>query len=157
MLFWLILALVTFKSNLNDFKWRKTYKNYPKSLKTNFLKKEKKTNNFLSYPILYLLDQPDLSSPTRFRIKDRKLFQVAPVKGPRVGGVQLVDWCFCGPTRRALKTRICLKLIFFNNKNNGAYNRIGGQIWCLPCVGFLVPASIICNLVVPNIELKKCF
>ena len=43
------------------------------------------------------------------------------MEGPRVGGVQLVDWCICGPTRKALKTRSRSELnfllfCFFNKK-----------------------------------------
>ena len=37
--------------------------------------------------------------------KNKELLQIAPVEGPCVRGIQLVDWCICGPTRRALKRR----------------------------------------------------
>ena len=45
---------------------------------------------------------------------------MSPVEGPQMGGVRLVDWCICGPTHRALKTRSRSGYIFFffnNNKN----------------------------------------
>ena len=38
------------------------------------------------------------------------------LQGPRLGRFQLVDWCICRPTRRALKTRNHFGLIFFLNK-----------------------------------------
>ena len=39
------------------------------------------------------------------------------MEGPRVGGVRLMNWCICGPTRRALKMRSHSGLIFFTKKN----------------------------------------
>ena len=38
--------------------------------------------------------------------KNKELFQIEPVEGPRVGGVKLVEWCICEPTRKALKQRV---------------------------------------------------
>ena len=39
--------------------------------------------------------------------KNKELFWIAYMDPPRVGGVQLVDWCTRRPTRTALKTRSC--------------------------------------------------
>ena len=38
------------------------------------------------------------------------------MEGPREGGVQQVDWCICGPTRRSLKMRSRSEWIFFQQQ-----------------------------------------
>ena len=73
--------------------------------------------------------------------KNKEFFQIATIEGPRVGGVWLVDWCICGPTRRALKTRSLSRLKFFFSTNFFfASILIGQEIWCLPYAEFLIVA-----------------
>ena len=48
----------------------------------------------------------------------KNMFQIVPMEGPRMRGVQLVDWCICGSTCRALKRRSRSALFcFFSTKN----------------------------------------
>ena len=58
-------------------------------------------------------------------LKNEELFQIAPVEGPCMGGIRLVDWCMCGPTCRVLKTRSRSRLnlfcILFQQKNYGCF------------------------------------
>ena len=42
--------------------------------------------------------------------KLRRRLEIAYMDRPCMGGVQLVDWCFHQPTRRALKNRSCSRL-----------------------------------------------
>ena len=65
-----------------------------------------------------------------------------------MGGVRLVDWCICGPTPRALKTRSCSGLNFFvkhfiQKKNIGASIRIGREIRCLPYARFFLQMDLV--------------
>ena len=46
-------------------------------------------------------------------LRNEELFQIAPVEGPCMGGIGLVDWCICGPTCRVLKTTSCSRLNLF--------------------------------------------
>ena len=48
--------------------------------------------------------------PTRKSPKNKEMFWIAYMDRPRVGGVQLVDWCTCQPTHRALRTGSCSRL-----------------------------------------------
>ena len=48
---------------------------------------------------------------------------------------QLVDWCICGPTCRALKWGVIPHWFFFQQRNIGASICIGREIQCLPYAG----------------------
>ena len=63
------------------------------------------------------------SSPDSLSLKNKELFQIAPVEGPRMGGVWLLDWCICGPTLRALKMRSRSGMNFFLSSFSKKY-------WC---------------------------
>ena len=62
-----------------------------------------------------------------------------------MGRVRLVDWCICGPTQRALKTR----------SRFGAFIRITREFWCLPYVRVFFALKPSCGGIEPIIRTRQ--